>query len=189
MVHFCCVPGCSNMSDCKRQLSYYGLPLKNKNLLKEWIHKIGYKNLPLNSSTWICSDHFLNASGCLLRKSEAPSPLIWNNCPASKRKLPTKCISLPSWIPAYHRTESTCVGVNTECTWEDHIWEVEALRQEVDPLNQRKAELELQLEVESHETQFHLENIKKDSNKVAFYTVVSNYDNLITLHILRACCS
>ena len=144
---------------------YYGLPLKNKNLLKEWIHKIGRKNLPLNSSTRICSDHFLNASGRLLRKSEAPSqnlPLVRKNCPASKRKSPTKRISLPSRIPAFHRTESTCIGVNTERTWEDHIREVEALRQEVDRLKQRKAELELKLEVESHEAQFRLENIKED---------------------------
>ena len=159
MVHFFCVPGCSNRSDHERQLSYYGLPLKNKKLLKEWIHKIVRKNLRLNSSTRICSEHFLNASGRLLRKSESPSqnfPLVWKNCPASKRKSPTKRISLPSWIPAYHRTESTCIGVNTERTWKDHIREVEALRQEVDRLKQRKAELELQLEVESHETQFRL---------------------------------
>ena len=185
MVHFCCVPGCSNRSDRERQLSYYGLPLKNKKLLKEWIHKIGRKNLPLNSSTRICSEHFLNASGRLLRKSEAPSqnlPLVRKNCPASKRKSPVKRISLPSRIPAYHRTESTCTGVNTERTWEDHIREVEALRQEVDRLKQRKAELELQLEVESRETQFRLENIKEDSNKVAFYTGFSNYDNLITCY-------
>ena len=72
--------------------------------------------------------------------------------------------------------------MNTERTWEDHIREVEALRQEVDQLKQRKAELELQLEVESLETQFHLENIKEDSNKVAFYTGFSNYDNLITCY-------
>lgn len=72
--------------------------------------------------------------------------------------------------------------MNTECTWEDHIREVEALRQEVDRLKQRKAELELQLEVESHEAQFRLENIKEDSNKVAFYTGFSNYDNLITCY-------
>ena len=100
----------------------------------------------MNYSTRICSEHFLNASGRLLCKSEAPSqklPLVRKNCPASKKKSPTKRISLPSRIPAYHRAESTCIGVNTEHTWEDHIQEVEVLRQEVDRLKQRKAELEL----------------------------------------------
>jgi len=49
MVHFCAVPGSSNQSNRDTKLSYLGLP--NKASLKVWIHKIGRKNLPLNSET------------------------------------------------------------------------------------------------------------------------------------------
>jgi len=45
--------------------------MKNKVLLKVWIHKIGRKNLPLNSNTQVCSDHFL-ASGQRLCPNERP---------------------------------------------------------------------------------------------------------------------
>ena len=63
MVHFCAVPGCSNRYGKDTLVSFYALPLKNKRLLKIWIHKIGRKDLPINSSTRICSDHFVNAAG------------------------------------------------------------------------------------------------------------------------------
>ena len=58
MVHFCVVPGCSNKSDRDTHLSFHRLPLKNKSLLKIWIHKIGRKNLPLNKNSCVCSEHF-----------------------------------------------------------------------------------------------------------------------------------
>ena len=58
MVYFCVVPGCSNKSDRDSHLSFHRLPLKNKSLLKIWIHKIGRKNLPLNKNSCVCSEHF-----------------------------------------------------------------------------------------------------------------------------------
>ena len=73
MVHFCSVPGCSNHSDRETTRSYFRLPLKRKKLLKIWVHKIGRKNLPINCSTRVCSDHFVNAAGRLLRPDEYPS--------------------------------------------------------------------------------------------------------------------
>ena len=73
MVHVCCVPGCSSRSNREINLSYYRLPLQNKKLLKQWIHKIGRSNLPLNCSTRVCSRHFINAKGRKLRKDEVPS--------------------------------------------------------------------------------------------------------------------
>ena len=73
MVHFCCVPGCSNRSNRETGLSYFGLPLKNKALLKVWIQKIRRDNLPLNSNTRICSEHFVSASKRKLRLDEYPS--------------------------------------------------------------------------------------------------------------------
>ena len=73
MVHFCAVPGCSNRSDRDSQVSYHRLPLRNKLLLKQYVHKIGRRNLPLNESTCICSDHFVNSRGRMLRLDEVPS--------------------------------------------------------------------------------------------------------------------
>lgn len=35
-----------------------------------WIHKIGRKHLPLNNVSCVCSDHFENARGRLLRQDE-----------------------------------------------------------------------------------------------------------------------
>ena len=72
MVYFCTVPGCSNCSNRNTSVSFYALPLKNKKLLKIWIHKIGKSNLPINKSTRICSDHFVNAAGRRLRLDEYP---------------------------------------------------------------------------------------------------------------------
>ncbi len=76
MVRFCCVPNCSNRSDRESHLSYFGLPLKNKSLLKKWIHVVCRKNLLINSNTKICSEHFVNAHGRRLYSDEVPSLLL-----------------------------------------------------------------------------------------------------------------
>ena len=73
MTHCCCVPGCSNRSDRETELSYFKLPLKRKAILKQWIHVIRRTNLPINGSTRVCSIHFVNAAGHLLRPDEVPS--------------------------------------------------------------------------------------------------------------------
>ena len=73
MVHCCCVPGCTDQSDSERHLSYFGLLLKNKSLLKQWKHRIGRNNLPTNGYTRICSAHFVRAAGRRLRSDEVPS--------------------------------------------------------------------------------------------------------------------
>ena len=75
MVHVCVVPGCSNCSDRETRLSYFHFPLKNKRLLKIWIHQIRRKNLPLrlNGNSRVCIDHFVNASQRLLRVDEYPT--------------------------------------------------------------------------------------------------------------------
>jgi len=73
MVHFCCVPACSSNSNREKHLSFFSLPLKKKSLLKQWIHAIGRKNLPVNSHTRICSRHFLDANKRQLRPDEVPS--------------------------------------------------------------------------------------------------------------------
>ena len=73
MVHFCAVPGCSNQSNREVDVLYFKLPLNNKPLLKTWIHKVGRKNLPLNTNIRICSDHFVSAAKQKLRPDEFPT--------------------------------------------------------------------------------------------------------------------
>ena len=73
MVQFCSVPGCTNRSDRETHLSFHRLPLKRKLVLKKWIHGIGRRNLPLRETTRVCSEHFENSGGRLLRWDEVPS--------------------------------------------------------------------------------------------------------------------
>lgn len=73
MVNTCAVPGCSSRSDRETHLSFHALPLTNKSLLKRWIHQIGRTNLPINSSTRVCSRHFRNSRGRKLRRDEYPT--------------------------------------------------------------------------------------------------------------------
>ena len=103
MAHFCAVPGCSNRSNRDTRLSYFGLPLKKKALLKVWIHKIGRKNLPLNSNTRVCSDYFVLAAGRSLRPDEYPTrnlPMISTQSTVSKPRKPPKVrtIQMPAAI-------------------------------------------------------------------------------------------
>ena len=88
---FCCVPGCSNRSDKPSHLSFFRLPLNNKSVLKQWIHRIGRKNLPINPNTHVCSEHFERASNHLLQPDEVPSlrlPFVTAN--ADKQRKPPK---------------------------------------------------------------------------------------------------
>ena len=73
MVHTCCVPDCFSRSDREVNLSYYGLPLTKKGLLRQWVHKIGRSSLPLNDSATVCSHYFVKTEGRKLRKDKAPS--------------------------------------------------------------------------------------------------------------------
>ena len=73
MGRFCCVPGCSNESTKQTSLSYFKLPMKRKDVLRKWVHRIGRKNLPINEETRVCSEHFVNAADRRLRIDEVPS--------------------------------------------------------------------------------------------------------------------
>ena len=91
MVHCCCVPGCSNRSDRERHLSFFTLPLKNKTLLKVWIHRIGRKNLPINRNTRVCSQHFERATKRRLLSDECPTlnlPVLTTSIRKTERKPP-----------------------------------------------------------------------------------------------------
>ena len=89
MVHFCAVPGCSNRSDRDSHLSFHRSPLQRKKLLKQWIHKIGRKNLPLTKWTRVCSEHF--AKDRLPRADDVPSlklPELSTSTTASRPRQP-----------------------------------------------------------------------------------------------------
>ena len=73
MVHCCSVPGCTNRSDRESHLSYLSLPLTRKPVLKQCIHRIGRKDLPINPNTRVCSNHFVNATGRRVRPDEVPT--------------------------------------------------------------------------------------------------------------------
>ena len=97
MVHFCCVPGCSNRSNRDTAISYFGLPLKNKSLLRVWIHEIGRENLPLNNNTRICSSHFVSAAKRKLRPDEYPTMNLPQRSHATvvKPRKPPKTRTIP----------------------------------------------------------------------------------------------
>ena len=45
MMNISVVPGCRSRSDRDHHLSFHLLPLKNKTLLKKWLHQIEQKNV------------------------------------------------------------------------------------------------------------------------------------------------
>ena len=99
MVHCCSVPGCSNRSDRESHLSFFKLPLKNKALLKQWVHRIGRKNLPINPNTRVCSEHFVQAAGRLLQHDEVPSlrlPILSTSPRVGKHRKPPRKFDV--WI-------------------------------------------------------------------------------------------
>ena len=117
MVHVCVVPGCSNRSDRERNLSFYHLPLKNKKLLRLWIHKIGRKNLPLNNNSRVCSAHFENACRRRLRPDEVPVlNLPFSTLEVVKKRSPKKrivCVEASSSSDD-DETETKDFGVQVE---------------------------------------------------------------------------
>lgn len=171
MVHCCSVPGCSHRSDREQSLSFFGLPLKNKILLKQWIHRIGRKNLRINPNTRVCSVHFVRAAGRRLRPDEVPSlnlPVLATSAarPTTRRPPKERC------QPYRDVQEEECGGndlsttdVSTqtvsECQSESGFEErIELLQQKILVLEQQR---------------FRLSNMKDDDSKVHFYTGFTSY--------------
>ena len=63
MPHYCCVRGCHNSSESRKDLSWHGLPRNDGQLLKIWTTKIGRdpRHFNVTKHTKICSEHFLNS--------------------------------------------------------------------------------------------------------------------------------
>ena len=175
MVHFCAVPGCSNRYGRNTSVSFYALPLKNKILLKIWIHKIGRKDLPINASTRICSDHFVNAAGRRLRPDEYPSvnlPVLSTTvCQPKPRKPPTLRPMAVEPIDETTSEESNEVSLQVV---DVGVQASDDSQTTIVRLSQTISNLEEQL----HASKFCLENISKDDDKVLFYTGFPNYTAL-----------
>ena len=182
MVHFCAVPGCSNRSDRETHLIFHRLPLKNKKLLKQWIHKIGRAHLPINESTRICCEHFVNSKGRLLRSDEVHSqklPVLPTRVLSPPRRRPIVRITPPesSKSQLLAGTEYKEVGVNTDLTGADiHFLERE-LSERKESVQQLNNEC-MDLKEKQH---LRLKGIGDDDNKVRFYT------GFATLSALMVC--
>ena len=191
MVHFCCVSSCSNRSDRETGLSFHCLPLKRKRVLKQLIHVIGRKKLPLNKSTRVCSDHFPGSRGRMLRLDEVPSlnlpSLLIKTLAATPRRPPVRkttcyedtqqCSSSDSCIDA----DNTCIddssprmvemAVNTDLTMND----INELEQQLNKLELKHKDLECDYSKQA----FRVENVCDDNNKVRFYTGFSTFSTLM----------
>ena len=181
MVNTCVVPGCSSRSDRDKHLSFHGLPLSNKPLLKQWIHVIGRKNLPINPNSRVCSRHFKKSHGRKIRSDEVPSENLPSLPTRATTSTPRRTIVRhikPRWLDRNAEggsgdgsaveqetgTHTQEVGVNTEDG-------------ELNMLTKRVAELEEELVKHQHAA-FRLENIAEDDAKVLFYTGFPSYAHL-----------
>ena len=177
MVHFCSVPGCSNRSDRETTRSYFRLPLKRRKLLKIWVHKIRRKNLPINCSTRICSDHFVSAAGRLLRPDEYPSvnlPVLSTTTSQAKaRKPPSMRVVQPADTSPNTTDEETSEEVPMQMT-DAGVQVSDESKSVIAELSKKVLSLEEQLCA----SKFRLENICEDNNKVLFYTGFPNYTTL-----------
>ena len=161
-------------SDRDHHFSFHSLPLTNKPLLKQWLHQIGRKNVPVNKNSRVCSKHFNRSHLRKLRPDEYPTEHL--------PKLATRVTTATPRRPLLHRllreneddesddsdrieeSPTREIGVNTED--DQHMKQLEA----------KVCELE---EIRKHEScRFSLESIASDDSKVAFYTGFPSYDHL-----------
>ena len=172
-MHVCVVPGCANRSDRDREVSFHCLPLRNKSLLKVWIHKIGRKNLPLNSNSRVCSAHFVKSAGRCLAPGEYPTlHLLIITTPVRKRKSPVKRELTPLQSASHILCDESDalpvdIGVQTDDAWQKREAETVQLQEKI-------TELEKKLAI----SQFRLCNIAADNQKVLFYTGFPDYATL-----------
>ena len=181
MVHTCAVPGCTNRSDRQSNLSYHRLPLKNKVLLKQWIHKIGRANLPLHDSTRVCSEHFAEKRGLL--SSSVPTYKLpgAGSQPHKIRKPPTlRSCNIAKKSQSYESSGTTkktfCdMAVQTDLTSSD----IQALELEVDSLHMKVKLSQRECEAAEEKQRFRTSSISDDNAKVRFYTGFSTFSALL----------
>lgn len=160
-------------------MSYYSLPLKKKGLLKIWIHKIGRKNLPLNTSACVCSAHFNDSAGRRLQPDEYPTtnlPAI--TTPARKRKLPAERTN-----DAEVECEVTTINTldDTSHTTTRGTVDHKEVATQTDETSAKYLQLETEiadLKLRLSKSIFRLSTIHDDDQKIHFYTGFSNYSTL-----------
>ena len=178
MVNTCVVPGCGSRSDRDHHLSFHLLPLKNKSLLKQWLHQIGRKNVPLNNNSRVCSKHFKQSHKCLLRCDEYPT----ENLPQLATRISTPTPRRPlvrRQLFIDKRTEddgdderkTQDVGINTDLP---ELEKIEHLEGRIVVLEREIK----QLKENSSANQLSLESIASDDGKVSFYTGFPTYKHL-----------
>ena len=92
MPHYCIVPLCNNRSGTPG-ISFYRLPLKDPNLLKQWLAKIRREDdIPLTKYSRVCSVHF--EGGKKTGKMSVPTLFAWTKQhgrpPPKDRSLPVE---------------------------------------------------------------------------------------------------
>ena len=185
MVHFCCVPGCSNDSVKKPSLSFHRLPLSNKKQLKVWIHKIRRKNLPVNSNTRVCSEHFIQSVGRRLQKDEFPSrnlPILSTSVILPvKRKLPRKRSehvedrSESDDKSACEPTSGQDFKCDQCCSTDFTIADIKRMEEQIEEMKEQLS----QLKHENAALKFSLVNIADNDKKVSFYNGFPTYATLM----------
>ena len=177
MVHFCCVPGCSNDST-KTQFSFFSLPLKRKSVLKQWIHAIGRKNLTVNAHTRVCSEHFVHANGRLLRPDEIPSLKIPSSSRQRKSRKPPKDRS--SLVNSSKFSDRAEVPAQQDpVTVDASVQTGRVLSAEEIALLDKVNELEMaikEIDKQRCKQRFSIMNMKDDNGQVLYYTGFKSYD-------------
>ena len=178
MVHFCAVPGCANRSNRNTDVSYHSLPLKKKKLLKVWIHNIGRKNLPLNQSTKVCSNHFVNSHGRRLQPNEVPTLNLPSNRISKKTKRKPPTVRMPAVSTSSDSDDDAEEQVITPANVSTQVELISDDSAKVQELTERVIYLERQLEFK----RFRLTNIAGNNNDILFYTGFPNYATLIACY-------
>ena len=94
MPHHCIVPLCNNHSGTPG-ISFHRLPLKDPDLLKQWLIKIRRENTPINEYSRVCSEHF--EGGKRKGRKDIPSVFAWTKSggrpPPKNRILQVEAVS------------------------------------------------------------------------------------------------
>ena len=176
MVNTCVVPGCGSRSDRDHQLSFHRLPLKNKTLLRQWLHHIGRKNVPLNNNSRICSRHFKNSYKRKLQSDEYPTENLPKLATRVSKPTPRRpLVRTPLKVDTRKEDcdverKSQDIGINTTGPVEE--------KKKIEELEGKIATLEREIKELKENDRFTLESIAGDDGKVAFYTGFPTYNHL-----------